>query len=89
MRNFPAMTTTELRIALSQLLALEEGGEIDWDQVQDSSIEILARLRSADELLEYPAEVIVPYLTDFALRQQSAEEQHRQHGILIAYLRGR
>lgn len=83
------MTTTELRIALSQLLALEEGGEVDWDQVQDSSIEILARLRSLDEPPEYPAEVIVPYLTNFALRQQSAEEQHRQHGILIAYLRTR
>lgn len=74
-------------MALSHLLSLEEGSDVDWDQVQDCSIKILASLRSSQEPPQFPAAVIVPYLTDFALRQQSTEEQHRQHGALIAYLR--
>lgn len=79
----------ENRIALSQLLALQEGSDVDWDQVQNSSIGILASVRSAEGQSQYPAEMIVPYLTYFALRRQSAEEQHRQHGAVMAHLRDR
>ncbi len=83
------MTTTELRKALSQLLAMEEGRDVDWDHVQDVSIQLLAELRRTEEQSGYPVEVVIPYLTDFNLRRQSSEEQRRQHGILIAFLRSR
>jgi hypothetical protein len=81
------MTADELRIALSQLLALEEGESVNWDEIQDTSITILNRLRVEEEALAYPSELVIPYLTEFKLRQASDEEAHRQRGLLIAYLR--
>jgi hypothetical protein len=81
------MKTAELRNALSQLLALEEGRDVDWDLVQDISIRLLAELRAIEDQKDYPAEVVLPYLTEFNLRRQSSEEQQRQHGLLISYLR--
>ena len=80
------MTPIELRTALSRLLALEEMDAVDWDKVQDTSISLLNEIRRNEEL-NYPTELIIPYLTDFNLRRQSAEESYRQHGLLIAYLR--
>jgi hypothetical protein len=80
------MTPAELRAALSHLLAMEENRPIDWDLVQDASIVLLNELRAADKL-EYPSELIIPYLTEFKLRQESEDEAYRQHGLLIAYLR--
>ena len=80
------MTPAELRVALSQLLAMEEAERVDWDKVQDRSIALLNDLRSK-EALDYPSELVIPYLTDFSLRRQSAEEAYRQRGLLIAYLR--
>jgi len=80
------MTPAELRAALSQLLAMEEAENIDWDKVQDRSIGILNELR-AERGMDYPSELIIPYLTDFGLRRQSAEEAYKQRGLMVAYLR--
>ncbi len=84
----PIMTPVELRAALSRLLAMEELDTVDWDKVQDASIGLLNELRAADGL-DYPSELIIPYLTDFNLRRESAEEAYRQHGLLVAYLRAK
>lgn len=84
------MTPAELNAALSKILSLEEVDAVDWDQVQDMSIVLLNELRSAEaEGLDYPSELIIPYLTDFHLRQQSNEESQRQRMLLVAYLRAR
>lgn len=81
------MKAPELRNALSRLLSLEEGHDVDWDLIQDVSIRLLGDLRATDEQNDYPVEIVIPYLTDFNLRRQSSEEQQRQHGLLITYLR--
>jgi hypothetical protein len=82
------MTPAELRAALSRLLAMEELDFVDWEKVQEVSLGLLNDLRLSDQL-DYPSELIIPYLTDFNLRRQSTEEAYRQHGLLIAYLRAR
>ena len=81
------MTTHELKQSLAQLLALEENEAIDWDQVQDSSINLLAQLRTGENVLDYPAELVIPYLTDFPMRKANQEEALRQRRLIVAYLR--
>jgi hypothetical protein len=82
------MTPTELRAALSRLLAMEELDTVDWEKIQDTSLGLLNELRLGEKF-DYPSELIIPYLTDFNLRRQSREEAYRQHGLLIAYLRAK
>jgi PHP family Zn ribbon phosphoesterase len=82
------MTPIELRAALSNLLAMEELDTVDWDKVQDASINLLNEIR-LHEALDYPSELIIPYLSEFKQRRESVEEAYRQRGLLIAYLRAR
>jgi hypothetical protein len=82
------MTPAELNAALSKILSMEEVDAVDWEMVQDMSIVLLSELRSAEaEGLDYPSELVIPFLTDFHLRQQSVEESIRQRSMLVAYLR--
>ena len=81
------MTIDELKTCLSALLAEEEEYDVaNWERVQDLSIELLSRLRSNDSF-EFPVELVIPYLTSFAMRRDDAMEAQRQHAMLAAYLR--
>ena len=80
------MTADELKRSLAELLSQEECGVVDWERVQDLSIELLTRLRAQDGL-DYPIEIVIPYLTSFEMRRADADEAGRQYATLTAYLR--
>jgi hypothetical protein len=80
------MTVDELKESLAQLLSEEEVSPVDWERVQDLCIDILVRLRAA-ESLAFPAQLVIPYLTEFELRRADAAEAQRQQVRLTAYLR--
>ncbi|MGE5063042.1 MAG: hypothetical protein ACM3IG_03140 [Myxococcales bacterium] len=80
------MTADELKRSLAELLSQEESGTVDWERVQDLSIELLTRLRAQDGL-DYPIEIVIPYLTNFEMRRADADEAGRQYATLTAYLR--
>ena len=80
------MTADELKRSLAELLSQEESGTVDWERVQDLSIELLTRLRAQDGL-DYPIEIVIPYLTSFEMRRAYADEAGRQYATLTAYLR--
>jgi hypothetical protein len=80
------MTADELKRSLAELLSQEESGTVDWERVQDLSIELLTRLRAQDGL-DYPIEIVIPYLTSFEMRRADADEAGRQYATLTAYLR--
>jgi len=81
------MTVDELKRSLSELLSEEEEYHAaDWDRVQDLSIALLSRIRANQEF-EFPVELVIPYLTSFAMRREDEAEAMRQHSILAAYLR--
>ena len=54
--------------------------------MQDLSIALLSRIRANQEF-EFPVELVIPYLTSFAMRREDEAEAMRQHSILAAYLR--
>jgi len=80
------MTVEELKRSLADLLSREECAVVDWDRIQDLSIELLTRLR-ADDGLDYPPEIVITYLTSFQMRCADTEEAGLQHAKLTAYLR--
>lgn len=67
---------------------MEELDIVDWNKVQDTSINLLNEIR-LQEALDYPYELIIPYLSEFKQRRESVEEAYRQRGLLVAYLRAR
>ncbi|HEX4800569.1 MAG TPA: hypothetical protein VFU91_05265 [Sphingomicrobium sp.] len=81
------MTVDELKRSLADLLSHEECGVVDWERVQDLSIELLTKLR-VQEGLDYPPEIVITYLTSFEMRRINGDEAGRQHATLTAYLRG-
>ena len=80
------MTADELKRSLAELLSQEESATVDWERIQDLSIELLTRLRAQDGL-DYPIEIVIPYLTSFEMRRADADEAGRQYATLTAYLR--
>ena len=80
------MTADELKRSLAELLSQEESATVDWERIQDLSIELLTRLRAQDGL-DYPIEIVIPYLTNFEMRRADADEAGRQYATLTAYLR--
>jgi hypothetical protein len=82
------ITLNELKAGLTELLSQEEQAAVDWDRVQDLSIRLLAELRSgAGHAIDYPAEVVIPYLTEFDRRRADSGEATRQRTRLVGYLR--
>lgn len=80
------MTNDELKARCAELLSAEECGAVDWDWVQDLSIRLLSDLRSSAPL-EFPIELVIPYLTEFERRRADVERGDMQRAQLAAYLR--
>ena len=81
------MTVDELKRSLAELLSQEECSVVDWERIQDLSIELLTQLRGQDGL-DYPPEIVITYLTSFEMRRADGDEAGRQYATLTAYLRG-
>ena len=80
------MTVDELKRSLSELLSQEECSVVDWERIQDLSIELLTRVRARDGF-DYPPEIVITYLTSFEMRRVDGDEAGRQYATLTAYLR--